>query len=456
MQHPKVVVLGSGSLFFGRQAIWQMVTSPELNAGTLALVDTDPVRAEKMATLAAKVIDHTGVKLALESATDRKDVLAGADYVIISFANDTVKYRDIDCKLSARYGIRMCSGDTIGPGGIFRTLREFPQVMATARDVEAICPDAWLINYANPTASLGLALKKYAPKVNSFALCDGHRMPHVRKRYAAMAGIVADQEDYTDRIDGKFDLRIAGPNHFTWMIKAEYDGKDVLPAIAESIRAKAAQERDDPAVESKAKFRNAACYALYEIYGAIPTTTAHTKEYVRFWQGLGKSPEAIPPLTLWDADARRKRHADMWRQVDEFNSGARPICEFMETFDSDHATDIIETMVSGKSRQFYVNTLNDGAVTNMGPDRFMELLCDVDGDGPKPVCVGDMPAGLRGLVEQVLDSHELAVEAAASCDRKILRRAMLTDPLVSSIADADALIEELLAAEKEALPKEWF
>jgi len=456
MQHPKVVVLGSGSLFFGRQAIWQMVTSAQLNQGTLALVDTDPGRAEKMGALARKVVDHAGVKLAIEESTDRKDVLAGADYVIISFANDTVKYRELDCRFSAKYGIRMCSGDTIGPGGIFRTLRELPQVLATAGDVEAICPDAWLINYANPTAALGLALKKHAPTLKSFALCDGHRMPGVRKRYAVMAGIVSQQEDYTEQIDRKFDLRIAGPNHFTWMIKAEYEGRDVMPSIAEGVRAKAAKEADDPTVGPKEKFRSAACYELYGIYGAIPTTTAHTKEYVRFWQGLGKNPESIPPLTLWDADARRKRHADMWQQVDEFNSGKRPISEFMDTFESDHATDIIETMVSGHKRQFYINTLNNGAVDNIGDDRFMELLCSVDGDGPRPVGIGSAPAGVRGLIEQVLDSHELAVEAAATCDRKILRRAMLTDPLVSSIADADALVEELLEAEREALPREWF
>ena len=76
--------------------------------------------------------------------------------------------------------------------------------------------------------------------------------------------------------------------------------------------------------------------------------------------------------------------------------------------------------------------------------------------GPRPVSIGDAPLGLKGLWHQVLDTHELTAEAAVTCDRNILRRAMLTDPMVNSIADADAIIEELLQAERDALPAGWF
>jgi alpha-galactosidase len=456
MQHPKVVVLGAGSLFFGREAIWQMVYSPQLNTGTLGLVDTDGGRLAKMAALAEKVVAHTKVPLALEASTDRREVLKGADFVVLSFANDSVKYRDIDCQVSAKYGIRMCSGDTIGPGGIFRTLRELPSILAAAKDIESLCPKAWVINYINPTAAMGLALKRYAPRLKSFALCDGHRMPHVRRHHAVLAGIINDEKDYTDQIDRKFDLRIAGPNHFTWIIKAEYDGHSVMREIAESIRKQADAESEATSAGSKQKFNYTVTYALYEIFGAIPTTPAHTKEYVRFWQGLGKKPEPIGTLLLWNAPDRYKRHEEMWKMVDAFLTGKTPIDQYMTTFGPDHATDIIEAMCSGQEKLFYINTLNSGAVTNVGNDRFLELLCKVDSSGPRPLPVGDAPAGLRGLWAQVLDAHELAAEAAYSGKREILRRAMLTDPLVSSIADADALVEELLQAERDALPKCWF
>ncbi|MEI8243407.1 MAG: glycoside hydrolase family 4 [bacterium] len=456
-QHPKVVVIGAGSLFFGRQAIWQMVHSPHLNGGTLGLVDTDPVRLRKMAKLARLVAEASGVPLRIEASTDRRQVLAGADFVVLSFADRSVKFRGIDCAVSEKHGIRMCSGDTIGPGGIFRTLREFPRILDCVRDIDRLCPDAWVINYINPTAANGIGLRRYAPHLKSFALCDGLHMPHVKRGYALRAGIIRKDAAFTPEVDRAFDLRIAGVNHFTWMLKADYRGRDVMPAIAGQLRQDAARETDGGDAGAKAKFNSSVGYALFQAFGRIPTCVGHTKEYVRFWQGLGKTPEPIPVLDIWETEARYQRHAEMWAQVDGFLSGRTPIAQYMTTLGPDHATDIIESMVGGLKKPFYVNTSNNGAVSNMADDAFLELLCDVDlKKGPVPRPVGEMPRGLRAMEEQVLDTHELTAEAAVTCDRQILRRAMLTDPMVSSLADTDRIIAKLLQAEKSALPETWF
>ncbi len=455
-QHPKVVVIGAGSLFFGRQAIWQMVHSEHLRGGTLALVDTDEQRLAKMADLARKVAAHAGVALKIQASTDRTEVLAGADFVVLSFADRTVEFRGIDCQVALKYGVRMCSGDTIGPGGIFRAMREFPVILEVCADIESLCPDAWVINYINPTAVHGIGLRRYAPALKSFALCDGLHMPHVKRRYALRAGLIDADADYTGDIDRRFHFRIAGPNHFTWLVRAEFDGRDVSGDIAESLRRAAATETDGQDKGAKAIHNEAIGYALYEVFGRVPACLGHTKEYVRFWQGLGRTPEPIDPLTIWETDARYRRHEAMWRQVDDFLSGATPIAEYMATFGPDHATDLIESMWAGLGKPFFVNTANAAAVTNMNADDFLELLCEVDMSGPRPMAVGEMPRGLRGLMAQVLDTHELTAEAAATGRRDILRRAMLTDPLVSSIADADAMIDELLAAERDALPQRWY
>lgn len=455
-QHPKVVVIGAGSLFFGRQAVWQMVASPHLSSGTLALVDTDGERLSKMAQLAEMVVAEAGVPLVVQAATDWKEVLGGADFVVLSFAKETVKYRGTDCAVAEKYGVRMCSGDTIGPGGVFRAMREFPLILECAGDIERLCPDAWVVNYINPSAVNGIGLKRYAPKLRSFALCDSLHMPHVKRRYALRAGIIRSDAAYTAEVDREFDLRIAGVNHFTWMLKAEYRGKDVMPDIAEAIRQQAATEDTGGDVGAKAKFNSAIAYALYAAFGCVPVCVAHTKEYVRYWQGLGKTPEPIPPLSIWETEDRFERHAAMWRQVDGFLSGKLPIENFMTSFGPDHATDVIEAMVGGLNKPFYINTFNDGAVTNMADDAFLELLCDVSMDGPKPRPVGEMPRGLRGMQETVLDTHELTAQAVATCDRGLLERALLTDPLTNSLGDTKAIIDELLEAEREVLPECWF
>ncbi len=456
MQHPKVVVIGAGSLFFGRQAIWQMTQSEHLQTGTLALVDRDPVILARMKNLADKAVAHAGVSLRIEASTDARDVLADSDFVVLSFADRSVRFRGIDCALSEKYGIRMCSGDTIGPGGIMRTLREFPHILGYCRDIEELCPDAWVINYINPTAANGIAMRLFAPDLKSFALCDGLHMPHVKRNYAQRADIVGENEALTPEQDAKFDFRIAGPNHFTWLLKAEYDGEDKALLIAEKLRTQAARETDGGDKGAKAVFNAAVSHELYQAFGYVPTCVGHTKEYVRFWQGLNHSPETVPPLALWETGDRYERHAEMFREVDGYNLGVETMDTFFEKHGPDHATDIIETMWAGLAKPFFINTANAGTVPNMPEDAFLELLCDVNMDGPAPRPVGDAPVGLRGLWQQVLDTHELTARAAVEQDRDLLLRAFVCDPLVSSLADARALMGELLEAEKDALPDGWF
>ncbi|KRA99911.1 glycoside hydrolase family 4 [Devosia sp. Root685] len=452
----KVTVIGAGSLFFGRQAIWQMVHSPHLNTGTLALVDTDPVRLEKLEKLAKMVVASEGVSLKIEASLDRREVLPGSDFVVLSFAKDTVRYRGLDTVISEKYGIRMCSGDTIGPGGVFRAMRELPKILDCARDVEELCPDAWVINYINPSTVNGMALKRFAPNLKSFGLCDSLHMPHVKRLYAERAGLVAPGEKLTAEQDAKFDLRIAGVNHFTWVLKAEYDGKNVMADIGEAVGRRAATETDGGDKGAKAINNDAIGYKLFQMFDKVPACVAHTKEYVRYWQGHGVTEEEIPELSLWETEARYARHREMWEQIDGFISGATPIGDYMKTFGPDHATDIIENMVGGLGKPFYINTYNDGAVANMADDAYLELLCDVDMNGPKPRPVGDMPRGLRSMQEIVLDTHELTAEAVATGDRALLRRALLVDPLTNSIGDTEALIEDLLDAERDIIPQHWY
>ena len=456
IQQPKVVVIGAGSLFFGRQAIWQMVHSPHLNGGTLALVDKDPARMEKMGRLAEMVVAEAGVSLDIEVASDWRDALPGADFVVLSFAVDTVRYRGLDCRISEKYGVRMCSGDTIGPGGIFRAMRELPLIMECAADIERFCPDAWVINYINPSAVNGMALARYAPRLKSFALCDSLHMPHVKAKYARRAGLITDASEWNAGLDTDFDLRITGVNHFTWLLKAEHRGRDVSARIAESLRGDSAYTGMDGGKGAKALHNDAITWQLYEIFGYVPACVSHTKEYLRYYQGHGRLADEIPPLSIWETEIRYERHAAMWRQVEDFISGATPISDFMTALGPDHATDLIENMVGGLGRPFYINTPNRGAVSNMADDAFLELLCDVDMDGPRPRPVGEMPRGLRGLNELVLDTHELTAEALVKADYNLLRRALMTDPLTNSVADADAILRDLLAAERDALPDHWY
>jgi alpha-galactosidase len=453
-QGPKVVVIGAGSLFFGRQALWQMLHSDVLQTGTLAYVDVDPVRQEKMMGLATLMVEHLESPLTVEGSTDRRDVLAGADFVVLSFARDGVKYRGVDCEISAKYGVRMCSGDTIGPGGIFRAMRELPVILEVCEDVRELCPDAWVINYINPTAVNGIGLMRHASDLKTFALCDGHHMPHLLDKYLVQAGIVESTDDVTEAMREKVDLRTGGVNHFTWVLGATCDGDDLMPAIHEKLKADA--EGETAQGHSKAIFNAGMGVELWDLFGIRPDNLGHTKEYVPYWQGHNVAADRFPPLALFDAAKRQERHDGMWAEIDQWLSGDLAPDEFVKRFGPDHATDIIESMWGGLGKRFFVNQPNRGAISNMDDDAFFELLCEVDMEGPEPLPVGDLPYGARALTQQVLETHELTVAAIVNCDRGLLRRAMCLDPIVNTIVDADAIIEELLEAEREALPSGWY
>ncbi len=452
-QGPKIAVIGAGSMFFGRQAIKGVMSSDVLKTGTLALIDTHEPTLEKMARLAGRAKEHSGAETKIEASTDRRDVLAGSDFVVLTFANDGIRYRGVDTEISAKHGVLMCSSDTIGPGGIFRTLRESHEILAVTRDVEELCPDAWVINYINPTAANGILLMRHAPKLRSFALCDGLHMPHRKRTLLRNIGMFGPEE-VNPELEARTTLQLGGVNHFTWMWGFDVDGEDCLGKYYEYMRKHAADE--DEKASSKGRKNGRYRLALSEIFGAACMCVAHTKEYVPYWQNYTKHPYYIEAITTFDATARQKQRDEVFEGITAWGAGERPLSEFFEKTATDHATDVIEGMWGNLGKQFYINQSNRGAVSNFDDDAFFELLSDVDMKGPRPVDIGEMPRGLKGLTQQVLDTHELTVEAAVTCDRKVLRRAMLTDPIVNSIPDADKIMEELLEAERDALPAGWY
>jgi alpha-galactosidase len=457
MSSVKVVVIGAGSYFFGKPVIYKMATSPILAGGTLALVDTDKKVLDTMMHLAKRVFAQTKCGVKLIGSTDRRKVMKDADFIVLSFSERNAYYRGLDTQIAAKHGIRMCSSDTIGPGGIFRALREVPHALAMARDAAKLAPNAWVINFVNPTTVLGIALQRFAPEVNSFALCDGHHEPYNTLNWCKNVGILPqDAVKIPPEVSNKLDLKIGGVNHCTWLVRFNYDGKDMMPVFRKKLLEWVNNEKADPGEKAKPRLNHTYSLELFDLYGAYPTAVSHTKEYVPFFQGYGVKPVYPEPIKLFEADLRAREMAAAWKTTEEFASGKRTMKEFLKLTHSDHATDIIENMWGGLGKAFYINSFNHGAVTNLPDDAFIELRSDIDMHGPRPQPFGQLPRGVLGLTHQVLDSHELTAQAAVTYDKKILRRAMLTDPLCNNIHDADACIADLLAAERDVLPKEWY
>ena len=457
MAGPKITVIGAGSYFFGRAIIRKMADSAALAGGTLALVDTDAKVLRTMVRLAKRIFKQTKCGVKVIGSTRRREVMGESDFIVLTFSDRNAHHRGVDTRIAARHGIRMCSSDTIGPGGIFRALREAPHVLAIANDARKLAPDAWLINFVNPTAVLGVVLQRYAPDLRSFALCDGHHEPHFTLGMCKQAGILAeDATAVPPEVRNRLDLALSGVNHCTWVLRFTYDGKDMMPRVIRDLRRRVRKEKQAPGDHSKGRYNAAYTLELYKLYGLLPTATGHTKEYVPFFQGYGAAPAKPEPIALFDAERRQREMDAAWAVTEQYASGKLSVRRYLKDVGVDHATDIVEAMWADTGGQYYINTPNRGAVTNLPADALLELRCDVDMRGPRPQPVGAFPRGLLALQHQVLDTHALTAEAAITGDRGILRRAMLTDPICNNITDADACIRDLLDAERDALPGYWY
>ena len=443
---PKIVIIGAGSLFFGRKLIWSMNCLEGLQNGHLGLVDTDPEHLRLMRELAEKSRAASGAGFTISASTEFRDILPGADFVILSFSDRNAHFRGLDCEISARHGIRMCSGDTIGPGGVFRALRELPKIQEIAETVEAVCPRAWLINYINPSAVIGMFLQKHT-RTRNLALCDSLHLPHLHRSFMQSIGL--DPAD-----EKRFSMRIAGVNHFTFCLSAEFRGENVLPQIVESLRTLG--ETEDPKDNAKSLFNKKISAHLADVFGAVPVCTAHTKEYLPYFQGWGSHVEGeiVPPLSLFEADMRQAHTDAMWDEIRALVEGRNSITDFLAKTGSDHATELVQALWLGSGRHLFVNVPNRGAVPNLPDDALLEMECVCDYTGAHPLPVGDFPLGLRSLQMRILDTHELTVEAYVRKDRNLLLRALAVDPIVNSIATAEAILDDIYEAEKDCL-EEW-
>jgi alpha-galactosidase len=333
-------------------------------------------------------------------------------------------------------------------------LREIPEALGVAKDMEKLAPEGWLINFINPTSVLGIALMRHA-KISSFALCDGNHEPYARLHYLKEAGILPeDAKEVPPEVERQLDLAVGGVNHCTWLVRLNYKGKDYLPAFREKLAARAREEKPHHKAKPRLNFNYA--LELMDLYGVFPTAVSHTKEYVPFYQGYGVAKAKPEPIIAFDAENRAEEMAEDWKTNEAYASGKTAIDGFFEKGHADHAADIIESMWGSLRKPFYINSANRGAVTNMPDDAFLELRCDVDIHGPRPQPFGLMPRGVLALQQQVLDTHELTVEAAVSHDKRILLRALATDPIINNLSDAKNIMSDLLDAEKDVLPAAWY
>jgi alpha-galactosidase len=425
---PKIAIIGAGSWFCQRMLV-DIMSYPELRESAFALVDINPEHLEPAAMYARRVVELHGTGATVLSDTDRRAVLEGCDFVIVSIAVGGPAYSGplfhADKMIPKKYGVDQSVADTLAPGGIFRSLRVVPELVAIARDMEELCPDALLINYTNPMATICWALNK-ATRIKNVGLC--HSVQGTSQQLAGYIGAPCEEIAYW----------VAGINHMAWFLEFKWNGEDAYPLIRKAM--------DDPEIFKKDPVR----FEILRYFDAFVTeSSTHMSEYVPYFR---KRPDIMEPLGLSfrepnpEAVTRwTKEDSPLMRQA----TGQEPI-DLKGSHE--YASHIIHSSVTGAPFRMNGNVENRGLIPNLPEGCCVEVPCLVDNTGIHPCVVGDLPGQLAALNRSNIAVQQMTVEAALEGDRRKAFHALALDPLTSavcSLSEIRSMFEELCVAQTE-------
>ena len=430
----KVAMIGAGSLVFCKTLMLDIMQIPGLDGVEFSLMapttrHTSCVKRHMDKVLA---LGKLSCPVSISVTTDRREALANADYVICTFKIGGLRAYEADIEIPLKYGVDQCIGDTLGPGGVFRTLRTVPVMREVAAEMRELCPKALMLNYVNPMATCCWAVADEGVRV--VGLCHG--VQTTLELLAGYAGVPKDEIDYT----------CAGINHMGWFIRLEHRGKDLYPIHRERI--------EQPEYYANEKVRG----EMFRQFGYFMTeSTGHLSEYLPYFRknerGMGlycDEPDfggETAACLKWNRLLDRK-YADADRLANE------PV--ELPPRSVEYCSYIIEALEKNRTFRFNGNLRNHGLIANLPDDCIAEVPIFADGAGLHPTYVGKLPTQLAALNQSNISCQRLAVEAALSGDPEAAVWACALDPLTAARLNPDeirAMVTEMLAAEAEWLPQ---
>ena len=436
----KITFMGAGSTVFARNILGDAMCSPVLAESEISLYDIDGQRLKESEVIINAINEGLGGKAKVKAylgVENRKEALRGSDFVINAIQ---VGLYDpctiIDFEVPKRYGLRQTIADTLGIGGIMRSLRTIPVLADFARDMEEVCPDAWFLNYTNPIATLAGYLQRYTG-VKTLGLCHSvQSCSHGLLRQLGME----------DKLEGRREL-IAGVNHMGWLLEIkDKHGNDLYPEIRRRAKEKNAAGKHWDMV--RFEYINKLGYYCTE-------SSEHNAEY-NPWFIKSKYPELIDKFNIpLDEYPRRCVHQiAAWAKDYEklaVTAKAEPHKRTQE-----YAAYIMESMITGTPLKLGGNMLNNGVIENLPKEACVEVPCLIDNYGATPCYVGKLPVQLAAMNMTQINVHLLTIEAAVTLKKEHIYHAAMLDPHTAaelSLDDICSLVDDLIEAHGDWMPK---
>lgn len=432
MKKLKVVIIGAGSGY-----------TPELVQGFIQRFEKMPIHElwlvdifegrEKLDIITAfskSLVSSSENQFTIKSTLDRTEALQDADFVVTQFRIGQLEARIKDENIPLQYNV--IGQETNGPGALLKAFRTIPVMLDLVEEMEKMCPEAWLINFANPAGILSEAISRYSNWEKIISICNGPLL--IEKQIAEALQVERD----------KIFIDFMGLNHLIFAKSICLDGKDVTSYIVEKVAE-----------------------------GTVSIDQPGTGRWDRdFLLGLGVLPMSYLQYYWKTSDVLSKEKMDADRR------GSRAVVATImegELFDkykmsydnkipselkkrggegySDSACELIYSLYSDRRDIQTVNVKNNGAIPNLDDEDIVEVNCVITNKGPIPLTVGKLPYEINGIIQSMKSFEKAVCEAAVTGSYQKAVLAMTINPLVSNDKKAKLLLNEMLLANKKYLPQ---
>ena len=431
-----IVLLGVGSTYFTKGIVESFIR----NGGEfdLRLVDIDPTCLDIAVKLSQRLVTESDAPIKITGSLHREEVLPGANIVTSTIGVGGRRAWEKDVAIFRRFDINQTTGDTYGAGGVSRALRQVPVMVDVAKDIEKLCPKALFINFSNPLTVVCRAICK-TTKVQTIGLCTGVKWWH--HHLAGLIG-VSPEDVWCEAV---------GINHFTWITKFDYKGKDGLIML-----------RDNMKKNHKEVEKNPMTWDLFETFGFFPVVgDGHISEFIPGW--LGKNAYYGHTLGV-DAHHNFEEYASqfdvVFKDMEDEAYGRKPLTRGGYSYDGQFKEEVmfekVQAAVSGEL-EFYnsVNLPNIGQASNLPVGSVLESTALFNGSGIHPLAFGELPSGITAILQRIIGVQELTVDAALSGNRQMILQALIAGLTVRTKSEAEKLLDVIIGTHKDYMP-EWY
>ncbi|WP_152655734.1 6-phospho-beta-glucosidase [Oceanobacillus sp. CFH 90083] len=430
----KIATIGGGSSYTPELVEGFIKRYDEFPLSELWLVDIEEgkEKLEIVGNFAKRMIEKAGLPIDVHLTLDRREALKDADFVTTQFRVGGLSARAKDERIPVKYGV--LGQETNGPGGLFKGLRTIPVILEITKEMEELCPDAWLINFTNPAGMVTEAVLRYSNIDRVVGLCN------------VPIGMEMGIAKLLDVDHSRIHIDFAGLNHMVYGLDVYLDGV--------SVKGEVLQKLADPENSSFVKNIDGIGWEPEFTQALDALTCPYHMYYYKSKEMLDKTIESSKAEGT-RAEVVQALEKDLFELYKDENLNIKPpqLEERGGAYYSDAAVRLITSIYNDKRDIQPVNTMNRGAIASIPDESAVEISCVITKGGPVPLAVGDLPVAARGLVQQIKSFERISAEAAVTGDYNKAVLALTINPLTPSDTIAKQVIDEMMEAHKEHLPQ---